>query len=377
MATTQSTLSNLDTAHIHIENISWTLNSRIGLHCNKSTNALVIHKTYRANSTTHKTNVEAVLAQIRGSTSTTSGSTNSGTLHPHVQETHEITFTALSGKTASFSVQLLVPWYSGGDLEALYKRHSAAEPSRHINEDFLLRCFGQLASALDYLHTGQIVLPEKSPATIATATGDGDIARAKAGWTPILHSDIKPANIALSPSPVPGAYPNATLIDFDIACLASPQREPLEAFGCTSRYAAPEYPFASTASDIWALGATFHFLATGCTPRNLPAGHVKDSEEKLGVADYVVAVRLDLVRERYGRGLVGAVGACLAIEAEERVDARALGGMVEGAWAELGRCEEIREEDVGAGVYEGRVLAEWEMQARYREEGRNDSGVCW
>lgn len=76
---------------------------------------------------------------------------------------------------------------------------------------------------------------------------------------PIIHSDIKPANIMLTPED------NICLIDFNISLIFN---NGISALGRTHGYSAPEQYMnkVSKLSDIYSLGAVMYHLATGEMP---------------------------------------------------------------------------------------------------------------
>jgi hypothetical protein len=89
--------------------------------------------------------------------------------------------------------------------------------------------------------------------------------------TPIIHRDVKPANIKLSAS-----YGTPVLIDLGLAKLfARGQQTIAAALAFTPGYAPPEQYQASGATDqrtdIYGLGATLYYLLTGYQPVEAPA----------------------------------------------------------------------------------------------------------
>ncbi len=79
---------------------------------------------------------------------------------------------------------------------------------------------------------------------------------------PIIHSDIKPANIIITPED------NICLIDFNISIILN---EGLSALGHTTGYSAPEQYVnkAEKRSDIYSLGAVMYYLITKETPNQI------------------------------------------------------------------------------------------------------------
>ncbi|KAL9059603.1 MAG: hypothetical protein Q9162_001108 [Coniocarpon cinnabarinum] len=184
----------------------------------------------------------------------------------------------------------LEQYYDAGDLHSLRVHHKGS--GVHVSEEILWHISRQLLAAVSYLHDG----PSSSRAVASSMTGASTIA----GWTSVLHSDIKPENVLLrSDARGAGYAPTVLLADFDtaiferagaVAPLSTPAASAYgalnvpgssrshaaaatraqEVVGGTLQYAPPEWPAASRKGDVWGVGATLYFLATGCTPRRAP-----------------------------------------------------------------------------------------------------------
>jgi serine/threonine protein kinase len=127
---------------------------------------------------------------------------------------------------------LVMDFIEGEDLEHRVERLGPMAP------DQALKLISQVADALEYMHT-------HTP--------------------PVVHRDVKPANIRLTPDG------RAMLVDFGLVKLFDPQlRTTVGARAITPGYSPPEqYGHGTTdnRSDIYALGATFYTLLTGLQPQ--------------------------------------------------------------------------------------------------------------
>lgn len=89
----------------------------------------------------------------------------------------------------------------------------------------------------------------------------------------VIHNDIKPENILIDNNLTP------KLVDFGVSCISSPcelnrtELDCCKGFSGTPQYASPEMLQSNVRynqSDIWSLGVTLYFCATGTYPFNYP-----------------------------------------------------------------------------------------------------------
>lgn len=152
-----------------------------------------------------------------------------GLNHPHIPKVHE--YFEWEGRA-----YLIMDFVEGENLEQKLSRQGG----RPLPEDQVLRWILPICDALQYLHT-------RKP--------------------PILHRDVKPANIIVSPDGHP------VLVDLGIAKEHGHGAGPTATFirkAGTEGYAPPEQYTANGQaglwSDVYALGATLYELLTGCLP---------------------------------------------------------------------------------------------------------------
>jgi len=142
----------------------------------------------------------------------------------------------------------------------------ARNPNRSLADSInIVQC---LAAALEYLHNG-----------------DGT------DGTPVLHRDVKPANVIVTPNG------KVRLVDFGMACLAN--NESVTVVG-TPAYMAPELIAgnpASAASDRYGLGATAYFLITGVAPNAFDLANTRARllaipgvDDRIGFADALMTM---------------------------------------------------------------------------------------
>ena len=133
--------------------------------------------------------------------------------------------------------QDLILWFEycrGGDLA------HAVSAYGQLPEDFIWHCFIQIARALTVIHNE--------------------------GSQPVCHRDLKPDNVFLTDRYVNRKpWPTLKLGDFGLATLEQ-RSEGLHA----PAFQGPELPILTSAGDIWALGATIHWLVYRRAPLTPP-----------------------------------------------------------------------------------------------------------
>lgn len=127
---------------------------------------------------------------------------------------------------------ILMDYVEGPDLEELRKQ----QPEERFSLFQVLQIMAPIMEAVGYLHCQQ---------------------------PPIVHRDVKPANII-----VPESGADAVLVDFGIAKEYHPDSTTTAIRHCSPGYGAPEQYSLGTATrtDIYGLGATFYALLTGVIP---------------------------------------------------------------------------------------------------------------
>ena len=125
---------------------------------------------------------------------------------------------------------LVMDFIEGEDLEKLVERQGPLPPQQAIS------WISQIVGALSYLHSRQ---------------------------TPVLHRDVKPANIRIAPTG------QAILVDFGLVKECTASRTTVGGRAVTPGYSPPEQygqGITDVRSDVYALGATLYMLITGIVP---------------------------------------------------------------------------------------------------------------
>lgn len=150
-------------------------------------------------------------------------------------------------------LRIVMPLYGGGNLSSLL--HRLAIFGCKMPEAFVWHAFVQIAQGLHHLHNNTVL--------------------------PVLHRDLKPENLLVDLTPVGVLFDNIKIIDFG---MATDQMNPHEHVGGTPEYQPPECPTASTAADIYAVGACIHYLMTGKAPKPECPKDIQDNDRHVWYA---------------------------------------------------------------------------------------------
>ncbi len=147
----------------------------------------------------------------------------------------------------------------------------------------------------------------------------------------VIHGDLKPANVILAKTA--DGKMRAVITDFGLAKFASPDGSSIASkSGGTRDYMAPELLLggrASSASDLYALGALFHEMLTGHTPEWVPADEpslppsapsqpVAPDATTLTLAPRIANAGLERRVEQLPRPWTQAIAKCLETKPERR-----------------------------------------------------------
>jgi serine/threonine protein kinase len=129
-------------------------------------------------------------------------------------------------------VYMLMDYIDGPNLEQLRQQ----QPAKRLPFARVVKIMAPIIDAIVYLHTQQ---------------------------PPIIHRDVKPANIIVPPND-----DGAVLVDFGIAKEYEPDSTTTAIRHCSPGYGSPEHYATGTdiRTDIYSLGATFYALLTGVVP---------------------------------------------------------------------------------------------------------------
>ncbi|MVM38188.1 protein kinase [Spirosoma sp. HMF3257] len=192
--------------------------------------------------------------------------------HPHIALLHD--FFVEGGLSC-----LVMEYIEGPTIEQFTRKNGP------LTEEAAWKILGQVASALTYLHSHQIV-----------------------------HRDLKAGNIKF------GGQGNAKLLDFGLARLANSPRQTRQGHLVGTAYSMAPEQFAgesTTASDCWALGVLFYEMLTGYTP----FGGTTESEigRLIQKADYLSPLKLKPTLSRTSERLIDKL---LVVNPENRLTAQ-------------------------------------------------------
>ena len=139
------------------------------------------------------------------------------------------------------SASLYMEYCNWGSLADEIARR--VEAGRWFEEKEIVEIFSQLVNAVTYLQTG-----------LSDAINHPNEARNK-NWVGIVHRDLKSENIFLRSNPIRGGRPIAVIGDFGAAALQETDGRIGKGFIEPNKWASPEWPEFSFASDVWLLGS--------------------------------------------------------------------------------------------------------------------------
>jgi serine/threonine protein kinase len=269
---------------------------------------------------------EVALKVFRGTGSVSEGQLLAGLEHDHIVKVYSAFVDTVSGVSG-----LCLQYVPGADLGVIIRRTFEGGRAPQSGRALL--------DALDALRHGE---PGFDPAALRDREGlagddyaqavcrlGGQLAEALAVAHAhgILHCDIKPGNILMTP------YGRPMLADFNVA-FDRHRNSPGMRYGGTLAYMAPEYRAAVMGQpggaadercDIFALGVVLYELATGARPRRasplqLAETLVPDAPTKVGPPDEAAAHHLAADERLTGvpRELVAVIRRCLEPEPARR-----------------------------------------------------------
>jgi len=186
----------------------------------------------------------------------------------------------------------LLEYCSAGSLEVVQYRFQHAENA--IPEAFLWHLFDGLIAAIRFLHWGPSLVD------------DGQ-------WRPIVHRDLRPANIFLNYNPRALFEVEIKLGDFDSArtWMGIDSR----AWAGVAAYQPPEKPTSAPTVDIYAIGATIHDLLHNRAPGDPLTGEDIGTREE----ERNRAIRIQPVPKDYSVDLQDLLDRLLNPDASRRV----------------------------------------------------------
>lgn len=154
-------------------------------------------------------------------------------------------------------LRIVLPCYSGGDFSVLHRKVQMF--GLNFPEAFIWHIFLQAAEGLHHLHTNDTL--------------------------PVLHRDLKPENMLFDLTPHGTLFDDVKIIDFG---MSTTNMQPHESYRGTPSFQPPESPIASTAADVYAVGASIYFMMTGRLTVGQPPNDLVDNARHMW---YVNAAR--------------------------------------------------------------------------------------
>jgi serine/threonine protein kinase len=190
-----------------------------------------------------------------------------------------------------------------GSLETVIKNFLRYD--QVIPEGFLWEVLYDISLAIAYIQSGDDAEPLARQGKSLTP----DMKRV--GWTVMVHSDIKPANMFLTMRDAKTHLPTVVLGDFGCCINVSSNkrngRKPLLK-ACTRAFAPPEAPYYSQGSDLYSMALSVHCAAMN---RQMP------SKDRSKARDYPLGRSDDLP---YSNALEGMMRRMLRDESDCRPD---------------------------------------------------------
>jgi serine/threonine protein kinase len=145
---------------------------------------------------------------------------------------------------------LVLAYCGQGDVLELCNRHWSPKIQEHepqrVPESLIWKIAMESLNGLHFMHT-----------SCESSTADPS----DPNWLPIIHCDIKHTNLFLD------SDGTVRIGDFGYSTTLPTGMVWVHWYAGSPGFFAPEYPEVSQASDIWSLGVTIHYCATGQTVR--------------------------------------------------------------------------------------------------------------
>ncbi|MDM8532280.1 serine/threonine-protein kinase, partial [Anaerolineales bacterium HSG25] len=198
--------------------------------------------------------------------------------HPHIPEIYDY----FSDETGSY---LVMKYIEGKDLGDVIKQSDGLLPWRET-----VRYVIDMCDALDYMHTK--------------------------GKTAVMHRDIKPGNVLL------GNDGRLWLVDFGLASAGGAENESSGSPG----YTPLEQWFgkAEPTSDVYATGATLHYMLSGISPLKAFGGKITIPKIKQLYGQVTPLADIDGLDENLPKELDTVIKGAIAVETSDRPSANQL-----------------------------------------------------